>query len=492
MVKDVLLDVGIGEIRLAILENSELAEFYVEKHEGESIVGNVYRGRVERVLSGMQSAFIDIGLSKNAFLYVKDVIPVKYDDYGEIMSPDEGMPHISELLTAGQEITVQVTKEMTGNKGPRLTTRITIPGSFSVLLPESSVVGISKRIEDYNERKRLHELGLTYKPEHTGIIIRTAAENVEAELLKDDIHSLENIWNDIKKREEKGAVPRCLYSEPGFVMHAVREYLSPELNRFVVNDRDTYESVMAQLDANSPGLKMKVEYFSKSYDLFEYYQVETAINEALSRKVWLKSGAYLIFDRTEALTVIDVNSGKCVGKTNLEETALKINTEAAKKIARQIRLRDISGIIITDFIDMQVKEHRDSLVNTLREAVHIDRTQTVVVGMTSLGLVEMTRKKVRLPLANSLTIDCRCCGGTGWRISPITIAKRLEKRIARHLADTLSGYVEVEVYPDICTILNSTEKEHIKKLEADYSCKLSIKASFDVDYEEMRIKKFIP
>lgn len=488
MVKDILLDVGIGEVRLAVLENGELSEVYVERREGESLVGNVYRGRVARVLPGMQSAFVDIGMTRNAFLYVKDVIPVQYDENGEMIFLEDGLPSIREYLTEGQEVTVQITKEQTGNKGPRVTTRLTVPGRFAVLLPNNPILGISKRIENQDERLRLREIALRHKPDHAGLIMRTASENIEENDLACEIKALEDTWRDITKREAKGSVPRCLLREPGFVMHAVREYLSADLNRFVVNDRDEYDKIMEMLDATSPGLKMKVECFSKSYDLFEYYHVESGIEEALSRKVWMKSGAYLIFDKTEALTVIDVNSGKNVGKANLEETALKINMEAAKTVARQIRLRDLSGIIVVDFIDMQDKEHREKVVATLREAVKGDRTQTVVVGMTSLGLVEITRKKVRQPLAKGLTVDCRCCHGTGWHISPVTIARKHEKRMARHLADTLQGFAEFLVHPEICQVLTGSEKENVRKLEELYSCKLSIKASHDVDYDEMQIK----
>lgn len=490
MVSDVLLDVGIGEIRLALLENGELAEFYIERDEEESKVGNIYRGRIERVLPGMQSAFVDIGLSKNAFLYVKDIMPVRYDENGDILSPENGIPRIEELLSAGQELTVQIIKELSGNKGPRVTTRITIPGNFSVLMPGSTVVGVSRRIEDMEERKRLRELATENKPERAGIIIRTAADHVPEEILKDDINNLVEIWSEVVIHEARGAVPRCLYCEPDFVAHAVREYLQPDLNRFIINDRDTCDKVLKSLETTSPGLRMKVEYFSKDYDLFEYYHAESAINEALARKVRLKSGAYLVFDRTEAFTVIDVNSGKYIGRTNLEETAFKINMEAAEMVARQIRLRDISGIIIIDFIDMQGKEHRDQVVDSLREAVKYDRTQTVVIGMTNLGLVEITRKKIRQPLSRYLTVDCHCCRGTGWRISPVTIAKRLEKRIVSHLTDNPSLNMEIEVHPDIYKLITGTEALSIAKIEEAFSCKIEIKASEYMNYDDMNIKDF--
>ena len=489
MVKDVLIDVGLGEIRLAVLENGELAEIYIEKNEGKSLVGNVYRGKVERVLPGMQAAFIDIGLDKNAFLYVKDVIPTNYDEHGDIIDSSEALPDISEILSQGQEITVQVIKDASGSKGARVTTRISLAGRYSVLIPHSSTIGISKKIEDNDLRKQLRDLLRKYKPENVGVIVRTAAEKTSEELIVEDIRELNNRWLAIIKRTQKGAVPRLLYGEPGMIAHAVREYLTPDINKFLINDREEYEKVCSLLDEASPGLKMKVEYFSKNYDLFEYYHVESALLEALSRKVWLKSGAYLIFDRTEALTVIDVNSGKYVGKTDLEETALKINLEAARAIAHQIRLRDLSGIIIADFIDMSNKEHREQVVQALREAVKVDKTQTVVVGMTNLGLIEITRKKVRQPLYKSLTVDCRSCKGVGYRISPVTIARRIEKRIISNMADTSSGYLEAIVHPEILKILEGSEKENIEKMMSLFNCRIKLSASQSVDYDDVNIKK---
>ncbi|MCX7771787.1 MAG: Rne/Rng family ribonuclease [Clostridia bacterium] len=489
MVKDVLVDVGVGEIRLALLENGELSEVYIESHEDGTLVGNIYRGKVERVLPGMQSAFIDIGLDKNAFLYVKDVLPLQYDEDGDVLPHGEGLPDISELLSQGQEITVQVIKEPTGNKGPRVTTRISLPGRYTVLMPHSAAIGVSKKMESVEERKRLREIAQAVKPENAGLIIRTAAENLTEDKLVEDIQSLKLLWQGIVKKEQRGAVPRLLYSEPGIIAHAVREYLTADVHRFILNDRTEYDKVLALLDDAAPGLKMKVEYFSKSYDMFEFYHVESAITEALSRKVWLKSGAYLVFDRTEALSVIDVNSGKYVGKTNLEDTALKINLEAAKTIARQLRLRDLSGIIIVDFIDMHQKEHREQVVQALKEYVKADRTQTTVVGMTSLGLVEITRKKVRQPLYKSLTIDCRSCQGAGYKISPVTIARRIEKRIALHMAETLSEFVEAVVHPEILKVLEGQELENIEKLKARYSCSLKLTGSYEVDYDEVSIKK---
>ncbi|NLW02492.1 MAG: Rne/Rng family ribonuclease [Clostridiaceae bacterium] len=488
MTKDVLMDAGLGEIRLAVLQNGELAEFYIEKGDDEISLGNIYRGRVERVLPGMQSAFIDIGISKNAFLHIKDLLPEGYKDNHALARRSDGHQQIGNLLKAGQELTVQVIKEMSGQKGPRVTTRISLPGRFTVLLPGRNTAGISRRMEDSEERKRLKELARSLKPEGFGIIIRTAARNVPAEWLRDEIKELTEKWEMILKQQAGGPVPRCLYSEPDFVSHMVREHLTPDLNRFIVNDRDIWERINRLLDSASPGFRPRVEFFDKDYDLFEYYHVESAVSQALSRKVFLKSGGYLIFDMTEALTVIDVNSGRYTGRSSLEETALKINMEAAEMIARQVRLRDIGGIIIIDFIDMRNESHREEVVAALREAVRRDRTQTVVVGMTNLGLVEMTRKKVRQPLASYMTVDCKYCGGSGRRLSPETAARRVEKRIISYITQSQAGSLEILVHPDVHRVLTGQEKENLERIGELHSCRIQVLSSPDVAYGDMRIK----
>lgn len=400
MIKDVLIDVGVKEIRLAIIEDGEVAEIRIEKNQEQSLVGNIYRGKVVRVLSGMQSAFVDIGLEKNAYLYVKDVLPPKYNEDGDILTNGGNLPDISELINQGQEVTVQVTKDAVGEKGPRVTTLISIPGRYTVFLPQGHTIGISKRIDNQEERQRLKEIALSVKPFNGSLIIRTASENIFEDLLIEDINLLSSLWESISEQEKKGRTPRVLYGEQGIIGNALREHLSTGVNRFMVNHKETYQKIISILSNEAPDLKERVEFYNKEYDMFEYYHVQSALKEALSRKIWLKSGAYLIFDYTEAMTVVDVNSGKFVGKTDMEQTVFNINIEAANALARQIRLRNLSGIIIVDFIDMQKKEHRDQLIQHLREAVKNDKIQTVVVGITSLGLVEMTRKKVRLPLSN--------------------------------------------------------------------------------------------
>lgn len=402
MIKDILFDIRDGQYRLAVLEDGELAEIHIEKNDGKSLVGNIYRGKVERVIPGMQSAFVDIGLDKNAYLAVKDLVIRECDFSDDSLEGRGTFPDISVLLRQGNEISVQVIKDASGEKGPRVTTNISIPGRYAVLMPGTKAYGVSKKIEDNEVRKRLKEIAAELRPENCGLILRTAAQDADACQISEDIKNLLAIWNRITRSEEKGRVPRLLYCGAGNLGQVVREYLTPGINKFIVNDMAVYEKIISLAEIEAPHLRTKVELYSREYDMFEYYHIQSAIKEALSRRVWLKSGAYLVFDTTEALTAIDVNSGKFVGKNDPEETAFGINLEAAETIARQIRLRNLSGIIIIDFIDMKKDEHKEQVVRALKKHVQNDRIKTAILGMTRLGLVEMTRKKVRNPLSASV------------------------------------------------------------------------------------------
>ncbi|MGI6668885.1 MAG: Rne/Rng family ribonuclease [Acetivibrionales bacterium] len=409
-----------GVNRVALLEDGELAELYIERADSERMAGNIYRGKVTSVLPGMQAAFVDIGYEKNAFLYAGDVVAKKeYTEDEEDTVSYAKSCNICELLKPGQELTVQVIKEPIGSKGPRVTTNITLPGRHLVLLPGADYTGVSRRIENGCERARLKKIAESLKPKGMGLIIRTASEGMnEEEDFAGDLRFLLNLWESIRKKELSGRVPRCIHKDPNLVYRVVRDLFTKDISKFIINDRRQYNKVLELIDMISPILKYRVEYFSKNYNLFEYYQLETQIARALSRKVWLKSGGYLVIDKTEALTAIDVNTGKYVGKRCLEDTVLKTNLEAAEEIAKQLRLRDIGGIIIIDFIDMHEHKHQQMVLDALKNALKKDRVKTTVVGMTGLGLIEMTRKKVRQELSTLLSMDCPYCGGTGKMTEP--------------------------------------------------------------------------
>jgi len=410
--KELVVDVRTDRTRVAVLENQELVEFYIERTSDEKLVGNIYRGKVYNVLPGMQAAFVDIGYEKNAYLYVDDA-----QTYGKYSIPSEqngaSEYKIEDIVKVGQEITVQVIKEAFGTKGPRVTTNITMPGKNLVFLPKSKYIGVSKKITSTKERERLRDIAGNLELNGSGVIIRTEAIGEEKEEIERELEYLKKQWGKIYNKERKGNVPRCLHIEIDLLNRVVRELFTKDVNSVIINDQNAYDRVIELSEMFSPSLKFKVEHFTKSYDIYEFYQIHTQINKALSRHIWLKSGGVIFFDKTEALTAIDVNTGKYTGKKDLEETIFKTNVEAVKEIAKQIRLRNIGGIIIIDFIDMNDEEHQQQIINILKEELKKDHTKTSVLGMTGLGLVEMTRKKESYTLESLMTVRCPHCNGSG-------------------------------------------------------------------------------
>src|SRR5580692_2803152 len=409
----VCVHVAPGMTQIAMLEGRSLVEHYVARASDDTnqIEGNVYRGRVQNVLPGMEAAFVDIGIPKNAVLYRGDV---RYDK-DDIEGGTSQQPRIEDVLKAGQTILTQVTKNPIGAKGARLTQEVSLPGRFAVLVPNSSAFGISKRLGD-NERRRLRRIIDEVKPAGHGMIVRTAAEGVSADELQRDVTSLLEQWNTIEAEATRADAPGLLYREPELAVRILREELNGEYRGVVIDDRALFEQVRNYVQAVSPELADRVEFYdtdAEGLPIFERYHVHEQLHKALDRKVWLPSGGSLIIERTEALTVIDVNTGKNVGKTNLEETVYRNNLEAAEEVARQLRLRDIGGIIVIDFIDMEVRENRDKVAAALRNALARDKTRTQVFDISELGLVEMTRKRVSEGLLETLSTECTVCGGRG-------------------------------------------------------------------------------
>jgi ribonuclease E len=404
-----------GMTQIAMLEGRSLVEHYVSRAADDTnqIDGNVYRGRVQNVLPGMEAAFVDIGIPKNAVLYMGDV---RYDrDDIEGGGSSAAHPRIEDVLKAGQTILCQVTKNPIGAKGARLTQEVSLPGRFAVLVPNSSAFGISKRLGD-NERRRLRRIIDEVKPPGHGMIVRTAAEGVSADELQRDVETLLEQWNAIEVESKRSDAPGLLYREPELSVRILREELNAEYRGVVIDDRALFEQVRDYVRAVSPELSDRVEYYDpveEGLPIFERYHVHEQLHKALDRKVWLPSGGSLIIERTEALTVIDVNTGKNVGKTNLEETVYRNNLEAAEEVARQLRLRDIGGIIVIDFIDMEIRENRDKVAAALRNALARDKTRTQVFDISELGLVEMTRKRISEGLLETLSTECAVCAGRG-------------------------------------------------------------------------------
>ncbi|NLT17621.1 MAG: Rne/Rng family ribonuclease [Clostridiales bacterium] len=438
MQKEILVDIHPYQTRVALVENKELSEIYIERRHKQCMVGNIYKGRVQNILPGMQAAFVDIGLDKNAFLYAGDVYVdqsnFEFDGNGKAPPLDKGsIPDIKELLYPNQEIMVQVIKEPTGTKGARVTIHVTLPGRLLVLMPTVNYVGVSRRIEDTegSERTRLKTLIEEIKPRTMGIIVRTAAVGKGAEDFKAELRFLCRLWDKIQQKCQSVKAPRLVHLEESLVFRTIRDIFDADIERMYINDRDYYEKAVALSNIVTPWLTKNIHYYDGEGELFDRYSLETKIDKSLARKVWLKNGSYLVFDQTEALTTVDVNTGKFVGNDSLQQTILETNLLAAKEIAKQLKLRDISGIIIIDFIDMEDEKHGEQVVETLREALRGDRTKTNVLGMTSLGLVEMTRRKIRQRVSDVMQSTCPYCDGVGKVYSEDTIALRVRKEIIK-------------------------------------------------------------
>lgn len=405
--KHMCVHVGAERTQIAILEGKDLVEHYTTRKGHTSIAGNIYQGRVQNVLPGMEAAFVDIGTAKNGVLYVGDV------QWDELDVEPGTRPRIEQVLQKGQAVLVQVTKDPMGTKGARLTTQISLPGRYLVLVPESGVQGISRRLPA-SERDRLRKIASSIRPEGFGLIIRTAAEGASEDELRADAERLRDRWFEIYAIARQGKAPMLLYEEPELVIKVLRETFGPDFKKVTIDERATYERIVDYLDTYEPELKSKVEYYeANDIPLFDRYHVTSQLQKALDRKVWLPSGGHVVIDRTEALTVIDVNTGKNVGKSNLEETVFKNNLEAAEEISRQLRLRDIGGIIVIDFIDMEIRKNRQQVLQTFRECLARDKTRTQVFDISELGLLEMTRKNVSEGLIEAYSRPCEACDGRG-------------------------------------------------------------------------------
>lgn len=491
MNKKIVVDVHHGQIRVALLEGNELVELYMEGEESKRVVGNIYRGKVANVLPGMQAAFVDIGLDKNAFLYVGDINTDKSifefeNNHGEL-NHNNKVVSIRDIIKEGQEITVQVLKEPIGTKGARVTTHITLPGRYLVLMPTVNYVGVSRRIEDESERQRLKQLAERIKPSDMGLIVRTAARGRTYEDFIPDMEFLCRLWAKIQQKEWRGKVPRLLYQDEDLIYRTIRDLYTPDIDKFVINSKEEYKKVLEFIEVISPNLRDRIELFESQGSIFEYFGIESEIEKVIQKKVWLKNGGYIVIDTTEALTVIDVNTGKFVGSKNLEDTVLKTNLEAAEEIAHQIRLRDIGGIIVIDFIDMEKEEHKQMVLDVLKQAFKKDRTKTNIIGFTGLGLVEMTRKKVRQRLASKLLKPCPYCQGTGRVYSETMVMAKVEKDLERIFNGSKIWGALVEVHPNVARLWTEDEGKALDMLEKTLEGKIFIKSRPNFHIEETNI-----
>lgn len=456
MHSELILNTRAHETRLAILEDEILVELYLERKLEPSLVGNIYRGRILKVLPGIEAAFVDIGLEKAGFLYISEVIPNLWDIESdlEIESKDY---RIENMVQQGQEVLVQVVRESIGTKGPRLSTRISIPGHYLVLMPFFDHIGISRRIENEAERNRLKKIVEEIKPKGMGFIIRTASIGVDADKLSFEMKKLTELWQGVLDRRYNASAPSLVYKEPDLCLRAVRDFFSPHTRSVIIDSSKDYGRVLSYVKEFMPHLHHIIELYQGEMPIFEKFYIEEALNKALQPRVWLKSGGYIIIEATSALVTIDVNTGHFVGESSLEETTLKTNLEAVQEIAHQLRLRDLGGIIIIDFIDMQKEQNRQKVLTALEEALKKDRSKTQILQMSKLGLVEMTRKRKREDLIHYLCEPCFYCQGRGFLKSKRTIFYEILKELEKVALRTISSKLAVKVHPDLARHIREQE-----------------------------------
>ncbi len=549
MNKKMLVECDPHETRVAILEQDRLAELFIERHHQLGIVGNIYQGRVKRVLPGMQAAFVDIGLDRDAFLYVSEVIdPLATFEEAEApepkvppaslrgqagtaagnllesapvpVTPDQGhapdrdgalsdlfgqgtvekadaknghgrqaaeRPSIDQLLKTGQEIMVQVLKDAMPNKGARVTTQITLPGRSLVLLPNVPHLGISRRIEDEDERQRLRSVLEELQPAGSGLIVRTAGEGSGREDFINDLAYLSRLWQHIRRRGERVSAPTLLHRDLDLALRIVRDYLAGDYSAIWVDAVETYERLVEFVDQKQPSMLSRVRLFQQDSELFEQFAIEDEIEAALRTKVWLKSGGHIVINPTEALIAIDVNTGRYVGRHNLEDTVLTTNLEAVQEIVRQIRLRNLGGIIVIDLIDMEEPVHRQQVSDALAREMAKDRARNKVLNISEFGLVEITRKRSRPSLERLLTQSCPYCRGTGRIKSLSTISLDLRRQILQQKGRFQSQDILLRVHPDVARALQREGQPILRELEHELGTEIMIQSDSGLHHERFDI-----
>jgi ribonuclease G len=522
MAKELVINQTHNESRIALIENGDILDFLIDREhsfKNKPSVGNIYKGRVLRVLPGMQSAFVDIGCERAAFLYVDDAyIPTlaeqramakrlenkeaqdkKKQKLGQTI-PDEFSTYsdsvdmkyradlkIQDFLKEGDEILVQVAKEPISTKGPRITRHITIAGRHIVYMPLIEHIGVSRRIESEDERDRLKGILDTIRPDGVGIIARTVAEGASSKVLKSDYNLLAKIWKDAQKQQETAKAPSLIYNDLTFIQRALRDITDEDVNKIIVDTKINFKQVEKFVNRYLPSMKGKIHLYENEQPLFEHYNIDVEIERALSNKVYLRSGGSLNIDQTEALVSIDVNTGKFVGKRTLEETILKTNLEAIKEVAYQLRVRNCGGIIIIDFIDMEKEENREQVYSVLLEALKKDRAKTNVLPISGLGLVEMTRKRTRDTLTRVMCEPCAYCEGSGVVKSVSTICYEILREITKSMKKAKGPTVSVFAHPEVSAQLTGADFEVIEMLEESLGKQLIIRADNSYHIEQYEI-----
>jgi ribonuclease G len=499
MGQEIAISVTREETRVAVLDGGVMTDLYVDRAKQKDFVGNIYIGRVVKVLPGMQAAFIDIGMDKAAFIHVSDLsleaeagdtlLDSEDDDKGgEMPKPRrQSAQPIEALLKEGQELMVQISKGPIGTKGPRVTTYVSLPGRYLVFMPGVEHVGVSRRIPRDEERARLKEIVKRLRRPGHGYIVRTVSEGVKEEELRSDVEFLEALWEDVVKKREHGSSPNLLHADLSLTFRVVRDLFSKKVDRLVIDVKEEYEAVRDFVRRFLPDQVSRVHYYNREESLFDHLGIEMEIARALSRKVWLKSGGYIVVDHTEAMTVIDVNTGRFVGKRDQEETILKNNLEAVKEVAYQIKLRGIGGIIIIDFIDMEREKNRERVYQALVDAMAGDKARTRISHISDLGLIEISRERVREDLLRTMSQPCHYCEGRGYTKSPTTVAYEIFRELRRLGSMGDEQTIIVGVHPSVAELLDGEEYAGVEMLQRERHAKLIIKPDHMLHLEQYDI-----
>ncbi len=498
MKSELVMNVTPTETRVARLENGAISELLIERAKESGYTGNIYKGRIVRVLPGMQAAFLDVGLERTAFLYVSDIardaVDVESLENADRGSPPRvrrrggrNMPQIQDLVREGQDILVQVARDPIGTKGARLTGHISLPGRYLVYMPTIDHIGVSSRIREDDERYRLRKILEKNRAKKGGLIARTVSEGVSDEELVSDRDYLVKLVDDIQTTAREQPAPALVHKELDISLRAVRDLFTSDIERVVVDSNAEFERIRDFIATFMPRMKNRVELYDDPEPIFDAFGIEIEISRALGKKVWLKSGGYIIIEQTEALTSIDVNTGKFVGKRNLEDTILKTNLEAVKEVAYQLRLRDIGGIIIIDFIDMARAQNREKVYQACKEVFREDRSRVTLTKITDLGLVEMTRKRTRESLGRMMTEPCFYCEERGYLKSKTSICQEIFRELKREAPDFMDDMVTVLVNPSIADTLINEERPGLEDWEQRTSKKLQITAREDYHQEQYEI-----
>lgn len=483
---EIIVNCSLRETRIAVLEDGQLQEYRVEREE--RVVGSIFKGIVQNVLPGMDAAFVDIGLERNAFLYVADILPDEGQDNSpaSIKRSELRRRKIKELIRPGQEIMVQVTKGPRGTKGARVTTRIALPGRYVVLMPEGNHVGVSRKIEDRSERERLRRVGDKIIPEGFGLILRTECESRTEAELRADVQFLVQLWAQVLESAKRQRAPACVHRDQTLLYRTIRDVFGEEIDKMVIDDPDEYEKVHLVAGVVAPKLRDKIELYDRDTPIFDFYNIEKDLERLLEHKVWLKSGAYLVIDEMEALTAIDINTGKQVGSTSLSDTILRTNMEAADEVCRQLRMRDMGGIIVIDFIDMESADDRKKLLNHFTKRLERDRARTRVGRISSLGLLEITRKRTGESVTEAISDVCPMCTGQGRIASKETVSLWIERDMRRRLAESGNAFL-IECHPAVVESLIGADGENVEDLEHELNRGIYLRANFDFAFEEYTI-----